>query len=168
MNVPSGSYTSTLESCLVSRYTRSTESVPTADTSRWEMPAGSFSHCASTSYLKSAARGKPAACGIVGSPRIALSPSVSRRHRCWAPGRRGAEPGQRAALPGVVEHDLDRQADGEIGVVGPDDVGHDPRALVELDVGEHVGHRVGVHALAAVADGVAVDAPAARRRDPFG
>jgi hypothetical protein len=34
MNVPSGSYTSTLESYLVSRYTRSWESVSTADTSR--------------------------------------------------------------------------------------------------------------------------------------
>src|SRR5215468_10451618 len=67
MNVPSGSYTSTLESYLVSRYTRSTESVPTADTSRWEIPAGSFSHWASTSYLKSAT------CGTVVSPLIAIS-----------------------------------------------------------------------------------------------
>src|SRR5215469_2004111 len=175
MNVPSGSYTSTLESYLVSRYTRSTESVPTADTSRWEIPAGSFSHRASTSYLKSAACGKSAACVTVVSPRIALSPSVS-----WRPGavglgaggigagRRGAEPWQRAALPGVVEHDLDRQADGEIAVVGPDDVGHDPRALVELDVGEDERRAVLISALAAVVDGVAVDASAARRREPFG
>src|SRR5215510_1687152 len=128
-NVPSGSYTSTLESYLVSSNTRSWESVPTADTSRWEIPAGSFSHCASTSYLKSAACGKSAACCAVVSPRIALSPSVSWRHGC---GLRGPEPGQGAALPGVVEHDLDRQADGEIGIVGPDDVGHDPRALTLL------------------------------------
>src|SRR5262249_35415276 len=140
-NVPSGSYTSTLESYLVSSSTRSWESVPTADTSRWEIPAGSFSHCASTSYLKSAA------CGTVVSPRIALSPSVSWRHGC---GLRGPEPGQGAALPGVVEHDLDRQADGEIGIVGSDDVGHDPRALVELDVGQHEGRGVLIGALAAV------------------
>src|SRR5215472_12860719 len=128
MNVPSGSYTSTLESYLVSRYTRSWESVPTADTSRWEIAAGSFSHRASTSYLKSAT------CGAVVSPRIACN--VLPLAGGMGAGLRWPEPGQCAAVSCVVEHDLDRQADGEINVVGPDDVGHDPRALVELDVGE--------------------------------
>src|SRR5215471_5964923 len=84
-NVPSGSYTRTLESCLVSSNTRSWESMPTADTSRWEIPAGSFSHCASTSYLKSAT------CGTVVSPRIAVVPSLAGGAGAE---RRGAKPGQ--------------------------------------------------------------------------
>src|SRR5215472_1529844 len=151
MNVPSGSYTSTLESYLVSRYTRSRESVPTADTSRWEISSGSFSHRASTSYLKPAGR------GAVVSPRIASCPSVNQ-----------PEPGQRAALSGVVEHHLDRRFDGEFSVGGADDIGQHPRALVELDVGQHERRAAGVRALAAMVDGVAVDAPAARRLEPFG
>src|SRR5580692_3200611 len=64
MRVPSGSYTSTLESYLVSRYTRSPESMPTADTSRWVIPSGTFSHWASTSYVNSSTRG-----GVL-SPRM--------------------------------------------------------------------------------------------------
>src|ERR1700733_12585112 len=65
MNVPSGSYTSTFESYLVSRYTRSPEPMPTADTSRWEIPTGGFSQRASTSYLNSSPGG-----GVL-SPRTA-------------------------------------------------------------------------------------------------
>ena len=63
MNVPSGSYTSTFESNLVSRYTRSAESTSTAETSLWTIPAGSFSHWASAAYLNAST------CGGVLSPR---------------------------------------------------------------------------------------------------
>src|SRR5882724_1218271 len=135
--------------------------MPTADTSRCAIPAGSFSHWASTSYLNSSA------CGGVLSPRTVAPSGWLASWRCrraraqflGSASGRGAEPGQGGAVAGVVEHDLDRQADGDgawsfTKWVRPDDVGHHPRPLVELDVGEHVRSRAGVGALAAVVERV--------------
>src|SRR5690349_12267297 len=99
---------------------------------------------------------------------------------CWlacvrAPvlARPGPEPGQGAAFAGVVERDLDRQADREFAVaqlaaVGRHDVGHQPRAFLKLDVGEHIRPAVPVRALAPVVDRVAVDAAPAGHRLPPG
>ena len=55
---------------------------------------------------------------------------------------RGPESRQGGALAGVVEGDLDGVADLQRVDVAVDDVGHDPRPLGQLDVGQHVGRDV--------------------------
>src|ERR1700745_4348097 len=116
--------------------------MPTADTSRWAMPAGSFSHWASTSDLNSSV------CGGVLSPRTVAVPFrslpvygrpgwIAGLGAGFSAGRRRAEPGRGAASAGVVEHHLDRKPDREAVRLRLHDVGHHPRPLVELDVGEH-------------------------------
>src|SRR5580693_4119135 len=118
MNVPSGSYTSTLESNLVSRYTRSAESMPTADTSRWVIPAGTRSHCASASYLKPSARG-----GL-------LSPRTASPH--WSgPGREALR--RDVLMLGELRDDEVEGAVLDAAVI--DRAGHEQRGVVILVVG---------------------------------
>src|SRR6266542_6258226 len=80
-----------------------------------------------------------------------------------------AEARQRGALAGVVEDHLDRLADAHAVGVAVHDVGHQPRALFELHVGQHVHARVAVLRQvrpATAIHGVAVDRAAAGSLEP--
>src|SRR3954449_1864736 len=55
---------------------------------------------------------------------------------------RGAEARQRRALAGVVEHELDGLAYLDRLHIAVHDVGHDPRALGQLHVRQHVRDRL--------------------------
>src|SRR4051794_17374363 len=86
---------------------------------------------------------------------------------CRALRLRGPEPHDRVALAGVGERDLDRLPDPQGVDVAVDDVGHHPRALVELDEGDDVRRHIAPWALAAAADGEAVDRATTGRLGPL-
>ena len=91
-----------------------------------------------------------------------------RRHGAAHVVDAGTEAGQGRALPRVVEGDLDRLADVHGLGVAVDDVRHQPRPLLQLDVGQHERPGVAVGALAPAGDRAAVDDATARRLEPRG
>jgi hypothetical protein len=60
------------------------------------------------------------------------------------PGRGGLEAEQRVALAGIAEDDGDRHVHPDLGQLDADDIGHHPRPLFQLNIGDDVRERYGV------------------------
>src|SRR5439155_6981957 len=117
----------------------------TASTSSFLRPAS-----ASAFRAASAWSWKADLCGSFPCSSASAAPTIATRPRIrWsaplmsALGPGGAEAGQRDLRRHVLEDHLDRHPDPDAGGVGldADQVGHEPRPLLELDDREHVGRR---------------------------
>src|SRR5439155_25184930 len=117
----------------------------TASTSSYPKPAS-----ASAIRAASAWSWKADLCGSLpcssasAAPTIATRPRIRPRSALMSgSGRCGAEARQRDVRRHVVEDHFDRHPDPDVRGVGldADQVGHEPRPLLELDDREHVGRR---------------------------